>query len=320
MDVIGIGAMNVDHLYSVRNLVLDGEDVVDEFGLYPGGSAANTIYGLGKLGLKTGFIGVVGADADGHALIADFERAGVDTGHIRTASEASTGAVLGLSDRSARRSLYIAPGANNLLNESDINMDYLSSARMVHISSFVHENQFNLLVETVRKLSLDIKLSFSPGSLYASKGLKALGPILDRTHVLFINRAELETMAGTSYTKAAWDCIKRGCDIVVVTFGQGLPISDNRTLASYVRDKNREYQIDAVKMTWQQGKIETTGAGDAFTAGFLYALLKNKPLAECATAGDITARFSILKRGARAGLPTIDELSRQYLECTGKPL
>jgi len=319
MDVIGIGAMNMDHLYSVRNLVLDSEDVVDEFGLYPGGSAANTIYGLGKLGLKTGFIGVVGADADGRALVADLNQAGVDTSHIRTAAEASTGAVLGLSDRSAKRSLYAAPGANNLLNESDLNMNYLNSARMVHISSFVHDNQFTSLVDTVRKLSFDVKLSFSPGSLWTSRGLKALGPILDRTHILFINRAELERTTGTSYTKAAWDCIKRGCESVVVTFGQGLPVSDTRIISSYIRDKNREYQVDAVKMAWQ-ATTETTGAGDAFAAGFLYATLKDKPLVECAMAGDITARFSIAKRGARAGLPTLDELSRQYQECTGKPL
>lgn len=319
MDVIGIGAMNMDHLYSVRNLVLDSEDVIDEFGLYPGGSAANTVYALGKIGLKTGFIGVVGADADGQALVTDLEQAGVDTSHIRTAAEAPTGAVLGLSDRSARRSLYAAPGANNLLNESDIDMEYLNSARMVHISSFVHEKQFALLIETVRKLSLDVKLSFSPGSLYAARGLKALGPILDRTHILFINRTELERMTGTSYTKAAWDCIKRGCEIVVVTFGQGLSVSDTRIISSYIRDKNREYQVDVVRMTWQ-ATTETTGAGDAFAAGFLYALLKDKPLTECATVGDIVARFSIAKRGARAGLPALDELSQQYQECTGKSL
>ncbi|MEW6141868.1 MAG: PfkB family carbohydrate kinase [Chloroflexota bacterium] len=319
MNVIGIGAMNMDHLYSVRNLVLDSEDIVDEFGRYPGGSAANTIYALGKLGLKTSFVGVVGADEDGRNLITDLNNVGVDTSHIRIATDTFTGTVLGLSDRLARRSLYAAPGANNLLNESDLSLDYLNSARIVHISSFVHENQFTLLVDMVRNLSFDVKLSFSPGSLYASKGLKALGPILDRTHVLFINRTELERMTSTSYTKAAWDCIKRGCETVVVTLGQGLPVSNTQTIASYIRDKNREYQVDAVRMAWQS-TTETTGAGDAFAAGFLFALLKDKPLVECAVIGDIVARFSIARRGARAGLPTPEELSRQYLECTGKLL
>lgn len=319
MDIIGIGAMNMDHLYSVRNLVVDGEDVVDTFGRYPGGSAANTIYALGKLGLSAGFIGVVGADDDGRALIADLSRAGVDTSHVRITSDVPTGVVLGLSDRFGRRSLYVAPGANNLLNESDLNPDYLNSARVVHVSSFVHEDQFTLIVNMVRNLSLDVKLSFSPGSLYASRGLKALGPILDRTQVLFINRNELERMTGTSYTKAAWDCIKRGCEIVVVTMGQGLPVSENRTIASYIRDKNREYQVDAVRMAWQAA-IDTTGAGDAFAAGFLYALLKDRALTDCATVGDIVARFSISKHGARAGLPTLEELTKQYLECTGRLL
>jgi ribokinase len=317
MDVIGIGAMNMDHLYSVRNLVIDSEDIVDEFELYPGGSSANTIYALGRLGARCGFIGVVGNDPDGKALIASMESAGVETQHIRVDSVAPTGAVLGLSDRTGRRSLYVAAGANNRLNESDIDTNYLNTSTIVHMSSFVKDDLFSLLVDSIRKLSRDVKFSFSPGSLYSSKGMKALSPLLERTDVLFINRTELEAMSGTSYTKGAWDCIKRGCSKVVVTLGRGLQVTDKRTIASYIRDSNREYQVDAIKMEWQP-VIETTGAGDAFAAGFLFGYLKGKTLNECAVAGDIVAHFSIGKKGARSGLPASDELSKYFFEATGE--
>jgi ribokinase len=60
--------------------------------------------------------------------------------------------------------------------------------------------------------------------------------------------------------------------------------------------------------------VDTTGAGDAFAAGFLYGLLKNKGLEACGRLGNIMAQFSIRKVGARAGLPTRAQLSRRYHE------
>jgi sugar/nucleoside kinase (ribokinase family) len=60
IEVIGLGALNIDHICKVEHILEDGETVVKESRLFPGGSAANTIYGLGKLGVSTGFIGAVG--------------------------------------------------------------------------------------------------------------------------------------------------------------------------------------------------------------------------------------------------------------------
>ena len=70
IEVVGLGALNVDHMYRVERILDDGETVVNEAKSFPGGSAANTIYGLAKLGVNTGYTGVVGDDEE-------VERAGV---------------------------------------------------------------------------------------------------------------------------------------------------------------------------------------------------------------------------------------------------
>ena len=54
IEVVGLGALNIDHFYRVERILEDGESVVTAVESYPGGSAANTIYGLAKLGLSTG--------------------------------------------------------------------------------------------------------------------------------------------------------------------------------------------------------------------------------------------------------------------------
>ena len=90
IEVIGMGAMNMDHLYQVERILSDGQAPVKNFQLLPGGSAANTIYALAKLGIKTGFIGAVGDDEIGHKLLEDFESVGVDTSHIAIKSGKTT--------------------------------------------------------------------------------------------------------------------------------------------------------------------------------------------------------------------------------------
>jgi len=129
IKVVGLGALNMDRLYQVERVLVDGEAVVNEPILSPGGSAANTIYGLAKLGVNTGFAGVIGNDAEGKILVQDFEEVGVDTSQIRVKPHTKTGSVLCLSDSSGKRSPYVLPGANNLLTMEDLDLDYINQVK-----------------------------------------------------------------------------------------------------------------------------------------------------------------------------------------------
>jgi ribokinase len=319
IEVVGLGALNIDHIYRVERILDDGEGVINEAESFPGGSAANTIYGLAKLGMSTGFTGVLGDDAEGEILMRDFQKVGVDTSQIRVKPGAKTGSVLCLSDKLGRRSLYVLPAANNLLAMDDLDLAYINQAKMLHISSFVNDRQFKILLELIDKLDLSTKVSFTPGALYAAKGLKALTPILNRTHVLFINQNELEQLTGEGILAGAKSCLKQGCRIIAVTLGQGtrLELSEgiNRrtvTAVSYIRDAESEYVIEPDGR--DTASEDATGAGDAFATGFIYGLLKDKGLQECGRLGNAVAQFSITKVGAREGLPTFNQLAQRHQE------
>ena len=98
----------MDNIYRVERILEDGETVVKESASFPGGSAANTIYGLAKLGVSTGFIGAVGDDAEGKLLLQDFQKVGVDTSQIKVKPGAKTGSALCLSDE-AWQALHLCP-------------------------------------------------------------------------------------------------------------------------------------------------------------------------------------------------------------------
>ncbi|MBM4447207.1 MAG: carbohydrate kinase family protein [Chloroflexi bacterium] len=315
IEVVGFGAMNIDRLYRVEKLVVDGEQMVTDFMSLPGGSAANTIYGLAKLGVKTGFVGAVGMDDDGKELLNDFKAAAVDISQIR-AKKAATGSTTCISDKLGRRVIYVSPGANSLLNPKNIGLAYLNPVQIVHLSSFADDKQLKLQVDLVKKLVKSVRVSLSPGMLYAAKGLKALMPLLEKTHIVFMNREEIERLTGKDFKAGARELVKSGCRIVVVTLGKGLVKGKAGTVTAYTCAGEKEYEVESQTGS-PKSPLETTGAGDAFSAGFLFGFLKGKGIEECGLLGDIMASFAIREVGARKGLPTLAQLSQRYLKRSG---
>ncbi|HEX7363821.1 MAG TPA: PfkB family carbohydrate kinase [Dehalococcoidia bacterium] len=318
IDVIGFGAMNIDHLCQVKELVVDGEQSVTGFVSIPGGSAANTIYGLARLGIKTGFVGAVGTDKSGKLLIDDLKTVGVDTSRI-SIKQGETGATTCLSDKLGRRAIYVSPGANNLLDKKDVDVAYFNQAKLVHMSSFAHDKQFKLQIASAKKLKDSVRLSLAPGMIYAAKGLKALAPLLKETYVAFMNREEIERLTAKDLQAGARELVEIGCRIVVVTLGKGLPKDRSSVITAYVRDGGNEYEVIS-KKSGTKSALETTGAGDVFAAGFIFGLINGKPIEECGRLGDIAAGFTIEKAGARKGLPTLTQLSQEYRKRSGRDL
>jgi len=309
IEVIGFGALNIDNIYGVARILSDGEAVVADYGQAPGGSAANTIYGLARLGVSAGFLGAVGDDEAGRILRKDLENVGIDTGHIR-AKKAKTGQTLCFTDKRGRRAIYVLPGANSMLESDDIDLAYISHARILHLSSFADEGQLAIQKGLVERIPPSLKVSFAPGSIYAAKGIEVLAPIIKRAHVMFLNRREVEQLTGEDFQAGAQRCLNEGCQMVAVTLGQGVK-KGTATATCYLVSNEGEYIIEA-KKTVKRPKGDTIGAGDAFAAGFLFGLLRGKGVEECGYLGDAVARLSTTKVGARAGLPTLRQLRQKY--------
>ena len=308
IEVIGLGALNFDHIYKVERILDDGEAVIDEVRSFPGGSAANTIYGLARLGVNCGFAGAVGDDAEGKAMLKNFQKAGVDTNHIRAKQGAKTGSVICLSDRAGRRSLYVIPGANNLLTAGDLDVNYLNQVKVLHLSSFVDDDQFKMQLELTGRLDPSVKLSFAPGSLYASRGIKALAPLLKRTHVLFLNQEELRQLTGKDLADGAETCLEQGCQIIVVTLGSGRTLDiGNKEAVAYIRDGNGEYMMEA-PLGDSADSVDTTGAGDAFTAGLTLALAEGHSLDQAVRFANAAGAITVTRLGTMAAMPTRSEI------------
>ncbi|MGD0450299.1 MAG: carbohydrate kinase family protein [Candidatus Bathyarchaeia archaeon] len=300
-DVVGFGALNVDMLFKVQKLAgAEEESFVEEYAEACGGSAANTIVGLARLGCKTGFIGKVANDREGKLQIDCFSNEGVDTGGIIQATKGKSGSVMGFVDKKGARALYINSGVNDTIEPREINYSYLSQTKYVHFSSFVGEKSFRAQKKLLAVLPNDVKISFDPGSVYAQKGFAAIEPIIRSTCVLMPNAFELELLTGeTDYRKGADLMIGLGVKIVAVKLGDK---------GCFVTDAEEQLKVEPFKVK----AVDTTGAGDAFCAGFLYGLINKKSLYECGQIANFVASRSVTTMGARAGLPYAKDLAFLY--------
>jgi len=298
-DIVGFGALNVDKLFKVNRIAgAEGESFVTDYAETCGGSAANTVVGLARLGCKASFIGKVAVDRDGELLLEDFRRDGVDTHGIIRSEHGRSGAVMGFVDEKGQRALYVDPGVNDSIIFEEINKKHIFNSKFLHLSSFVGENSFQSQKKLVEVLPKNVKVTLDTGELHARKGLKALASILRRTFVFLPNARELEILtAEADYEKSAKTMLRTGVKIVAVKLG---------SRGCYVTDGKEAHHIRAVKAK----VVDTTGAGDAFNAGFLFGLINGKSLLECGKTGNLVASRCIMQMGARAGLPRLEELER----------
>ena len=296
-DVIGFGALNVDKLYRVDKIAVSGEErFIKGYAEAPGGSAANTIVGLARLGNKVGYVGKVGSDREGEFLLKSFVVENVDTKGIIVPKEGRSGVVIGFVDEWGERTLYVDPGVNDTLNLEEVDKDYVNSAKFLHITSFAGKKPFEAQKRLLQNLS-DIKVSFDPGELYVRKGLAALRPILKRSFIVFPNENELKLLTGKACEDGARALIDEGVNIVAVKLGER---------GCYVTDGKEECLVETFKVR----VVDTTGAGDAFCAGFLHGLLSEKDLYACGRIANFVAGRKIEKHGAREGLPRLFELPK----------
>ena len=295
-DVVGFGALNVDKLFRVSKIAgADEEAFVSSFEEACGGSAANTIVGLARLGCKVSFLGKVAEDREGVMLIDDFRKERVDTTGIIHAKSGRSGVVMGFVDAEGERALYVDSGVNDTLSFSELNS---FQARFLHLSSFVGDKSFQAQERLVEALPEKMKISFDPGELYARRGLTFLESIISRTFVLLPSQKELKLLTRTSgHKEGAQVLIKKGVRIVAVKMGSE---------GCYVTNGDESHLIRAFKVKI----VDTTGAGDAFDAGFLYGLLHSKSLQECGTLGNFVASRCITAMGARNNLPQLADLKK----------
>ncbi|MDD3986023.1 MAG: carbohydrate kinase family protein [Methanobacterium sp.] len=308
LDAIGFGALNMDKLFQVNKIAHNDEEsyIIGSSESF-GGSAANTIVGLSRLGMKTGFIGKIGPDREGSLLYNNLKNENINTNGVIITSNGKSGSVNGYVDIKGQRALYVDPGVNDCIGEKEVDNEYVDSTKVFHITSFVgnfHEKSINTQKNILNEISSKVSVSFDPGRLYIERGIEFLDKYFIHTDILLINQTELNLLM-LEKTNAK-DIIKIELNINKIQEEYGIEIVAVKMgdKGSFVSNYNESYFIEAFDVPC----VDTTGAGDAFNAGFLYGYITGESLKQSAIEGNYIASRCITENGATDGLPDISKL------------
>ncbi|MFW9900081.1 MAG: carbohydrate kinase family protein [Candidatus Thorarchaeota archaeon] len=309
LDVICIGAALVDMIAKIERHPLEDDEVfVSDLQLLSGGAAANTAYACSKLGLKTAFIGKIGRnDEFGLKIIKDFNKVTLDTTLIKYSTEEVTGSAYVAINEKGDRKIYAHSGAADFLSADDINLRDLVKSRIIFLSSLRNLAPF----EKAAKIAKEnyIPLILNPGMLIIDQGFEKIKNLFINTDILIISKREFQSLFHIREKKIDKQIIEDkakilfnlGIKVIIVTIGKNGSIILNSERSELIKPIHIKHVID------------TTGAGDAFSAGFIYGFIKNlsfefEDLKFNVMIGNLVAGKCIQELGARNGIPTPDGL------------
>ncbi len=306
-DVICIGAALIDIVAQVERHPLEDDEVfVSDLKLLSGGAAANTASACAQLGLNTAFIGKLGFnDEFGNKLIKDFKKIAVSTNLIKYSKEKSTGSAFVALNKQGDRRIYAHSGAANELSKDDIIEQEIASTKSIFLSSLRNLKPFCKAAKIGKKKGIPVILN--PGMLIIDQGFKNIEILLENIDILILSQREFITLMNINEkefdnktNEAKFDKLfKLGIKVVIVTMGK-----NGATLSTRL---NTEL-IPSIKVS---NVVDTTGAGDAFSAGFIYRFVENisfnfNALKNNVKIANLVAGNCIKKLGARFGIPKLE--------------
>jgi len=308
-NVICIGAALVDMVAQVnRHPQEDDEVFVSDLKLLSGGAAANTAHACAKLGLKTAFIGKLGTnDEFGNKILKDFAEVSLDNSLIKYSKEQGTGsAYVALNPKGDRR-IYAHSGAANYLSKEDIIPDEIQKGEIIFLSSLKNITPFIEAATIAREK--DIPVILNPGMLIIEQGLLNIIKLLEKIDILILSQREYQTLLNIPGDKlsevniidTSKTLFRLGIKVLIVTLGSE---------GAFLTNEKESQLIPADKIN---NVVDTTGAGDAFSAGFISDFLGHlnydfKKLKSDVKVGNLIAGMCIQEIGARNGIIDVDDL------------
>jgi ribokinase len=253
VEVITAGHVNWDVTLRVDALPNpDGEARIDSQHRSGGGSAANVAVALSGMDFDTGLVGSVGDDDNGLLARRELDEAGVDCTHLLESEENETTTKYLIVDERGEVMVLGNEGANEAVTPADVNPEYVRRANHLHLTS----QRPDTAAELARiATEAGVSVSFDPGRRLAERDF---GAALAYSDVMFLNDREARTILDSDLEHPSSELHGR---VVVIKHGEAGAQVDTPE-ASY---DHPGFDADVV---------DTTGAGDAFAAGFLAVLLR----------------------------------------------
>ncbi len=309
LDVLVLGDANPDVILrggDVEPAFGQQEKLVDEGRLAVGGSGAIFACAAARLGLRTAFCGVVGDDAFGRFMLDELADRRVDVRGVAVDPNRPTGVTVVLS-RPDDRAMLTAPGTVADLRGSLVDTGLIGTARHVHVSSYFLQRRLRADLPAVfdeaheKGATTSVDPNWDPAGEWDGGILQ----LLAKTDVFLPNSAEARRITAIDDIDVAGESLAARGGAVAIKFGDG---------GGMVVRGGEAVRVPGIAVE----VVDTTGAGDAFDAGFLSGYLAEWPLERALALANVCGGMSCQASGGVAAQPTMDEALARMPEVEGR--
>jgi ribokinase len=294
-----VGSLNIDHVLMARNLPDRGETIIsDSYQLKCGGKGANQAAAIGRLGVEVSMIGKVGGDEAGKMQLESLGGSGVDTGGVIVDQDQKTGAAFITVEETGENTIVLYPGTNGQLTFEDIKLkkDFILNSDAVVLQMEIPVETNMEVIKFSKENDKKIILSLAPA-------MEIDREVLSMVDYLMVNEVEIRFLCGIEFdikniNKSIEGLRKTFKNNLIVTLGEGGSVLVESSGKIFSRPV---YKVDAV---------DSTGAGDAFTGGFILGLSQEFTSRECLEIGNAAGAYSVTRLGAQPSLPFRSDLVR----------
>ena len=271
--------------------------------LASGGSAANTIHGIARLGMDCAFVGSVGSDEYGHIFKQDLIKSNITPKLFESKTE--TGRAVAMVSPDSERTFATYLGAAVDLSAQHITPELFKGYDMLHIEGYLvfNEELIEKSVKTAKEAGLEVSLDLASFNVVDAK-LEFLQRISkEYVDIIFANEEEAKSFTGQDDPEKALQIIADYAKISIVKIGKE---------GSMILKEGKTTRVGIIKAT----ALDTTGAGDLYAAGFLFAYLNNLGLENAGKIGALLAGKVIEEMGAKIKDAVWTDILTQVKEIT----
>lgn len=293
-----VGSANIDLTFRTPRFPQPGETLTGH-ALHQGmgGKGANQAVAAARLGADVTFIGCVGNDAFGKAAIDAYVADGIQTSFIRQVADQPTGTAAILVDDDAENCIIVVAGANTGLNPQDVHAAW-STVEQPHAVLCQMETPVDAAVEAFRLArAVNVLTMLTPAPAeHVTDELLALCDVCVPSKTEIHELTGLTVKCEADALRAAERLRDRGVKRVALTLGGD---------GVFILDESGSTHISAIKVD----AVDTTGAGDAFSAALAVSLSEGMTLTESARRASAVAAMSVTRLGTQTAFPTLKEVS-----------
>jgi len=300
-----LGDINIDLIFRIDRSLKTGDSIaLREMIVSYGGVGGNLSSALARLGVPTALIGAVGEDGFGDLALRELRRSGVDVRYVRRIEGESTGISVVLIDPSGERTLICARGANAAYRLRGDELEALRDVRHLHLSGYMMLNDDDgesciRLLRSAKMWSISTSMDLEGVALEDPRKAFKIRGLVD-----YILMNDLEARSLIKSKRLSVNEVRSLKDLL-----------EARTLLIKLGGRGCMVVDEGVEVipAYRVKVLDSTGAGDAFNAGFIYGLLRGLRTRDAARIGNAVGAYKCMGLGARHH-PSIRQLLELFPE------